>query len=150
MIACKEHFPLDTNSYKATVIPQILIGLSLALIAPTSLEFTIAQSPLEMRGLMIGLWFASYALGYAINISGKYSFKCESDIICQNLYYYVLKGVVFLIIMIMFLVLAKHYKFRVRENEVNIHLIAEEHYERYFEQEVEYRKEMGLSDESTD
>ena len=150
MIACKEHFPMNTNSYKAIVIPQFLFGLSLALIVPTSLEFTIAQSPLEMRGLMIGLWFAAYGLGYAINISGKYSFKCESDVICQNLYYYVFKSVVFLIIMIMFLVLAKRYKLRVRENEVNIHLIAEEHYERYIEQEVEYRKEMGLSDESTD
>ena len=52
--------------------------------------------------------------------------------------------------MIVFLILAKHYKFQVRENEVNIHLIAEEHYERYIEQEVEYRKEMGLSNESTD
>ena len=150
MMACKEHFPMNTNSYKAIVIPQILFGLSLSLIVPTSLEFTIAQSPLEMRGLMIGLWYAAYGLGYAINISGKYSFKCESDVICQNLYYYVFKSVVFLIIMIMFLVLAKRYKLRVRENEVNIHLIAEEHYERYIEQEVEYRKEMGLSDVSTD
>ena len=150
MIACKEHFPLDTNSYKAIVIPQILFGLSLALIVPASLEFTIAQSPLEIRGLMIGFWFAAYALGYAINISGKYSFKCEIDVICQNLYYYIFKSVVFLIIMIVFLVLAKRYKLRVRENEVNIYLIAEEHYDKYIEQEVEYRKEMGLSDESTD
>ena len=54
---------------------------------------------------MIGLWFAAYALSYTINISGKYSFKCESDVICQNLYYYVFKGVVFIIIMIVFLVL---------------------------------------------
>ena len=150
MIACKEHFPLDTNSYKAIVIPHILFGLSLALIIPTSLEFTIAQSPLEMSGLMFGLWFAAYALGYAIDISGRYSFNCVSGVICLNVYYYLFKSVVFLIIMIFFLILAKHYKFRVRENEVNIHLIAEEHYERYIEQEVEYRNEIGLSDESTD
>ena len=133
-------FSLNKNSYKAIVIPQILFGLLLALIVPTFLEFTIAQSPLEMRGLMIGLWFAAYGLGYAINISGKYSFKCKSDVICQNLYYYVFKSVVFLIIMIMFLVLAKRYKLRVRENKVNIHLIAEEHYERYIEQKVEYER----------
>ena len=96
-----------------------------------------------MRGLMIGLWFAAYALGYAIKISGRYSFKCQSGVICQNLYYYVVKIVVFLIIMIVFLLLARRYillvakcyKFWVRENEVNIHLIVEEHYERYIEQE---------------
>lgn len=28
---------------------------------------------------------------------------------------------------------------------MNIHNIAEEHYERYIDQEEEYRKEMGLS-----
>ena len=93
-----------------------------------------------MRGLMIGFWLAAYALGYGISISGKYSFKWESDVICKNLYYYVFKSVVFLIIMIMFLVLAKRCKLRVRENKVNIHLIAEEHYERYIEQKVEYER----------
>ena len=59
-------------------------------------------------------------------------------------------SVIILIILIIFLILAKHYKFRVRENEVNVHMIAEEHYERYLDEEVEYRREMGLSLESTD
>ena len=50
----------------------------------------------------------------------------------------------------MFLVLAKHYKLHVRENEVNIYIIAEEHYDRYMNQEVEYKNELGLSHENTD
>ena len=69
---------------------------------------------------------------------------------CQNIYYYVLKSVIILIIFIIFLILAKRYKFRVRDNEINVHLIAEEHYERYLDQEVQFRREMGLSLESTD
>ena len=40
--------------------------------------------------------------------------------------------------------LSKRYKFRVRENEVNLHFITEEHYERYLNQEVQYRKETRL------
>ena len=40
----------------------------------------------------------------------------------------------------MFVILAKHYKLRVRENEVNIHIIVEEHYVRYIEQDLEYQK----------
>ena len=47
-----------------------------------------------------------------------------------------------LIVLVVFVILAKHYKLRVRENEVNLHMIAEEHYVRYIEQEVEYRKEI--------
>ena len=149
MFACKDYFQLNTLSYKAIILPEILYGVSFALILPTSLEFTIAQSPHEMRGLMVGMWFASYGIG---NTIGKCLFKCEGDIFCQNLFYYVYISVIVLIILIVFLVLAKRYKLRVRENEVNIHVIAEEHYERYIEQEVEYRREMGLSMtfESTD
>ena len=152
MFACKDYFQLNTLSYNAIIIPEILYGVSHALILPTSLEFTIAQSPHEMRGLMVGLWFAAFAIGYALSITGKILLKCEGDIICQSLFYYVYIIVLVLIILIVFLVLAKRYKLRVRENEVNIHVIAEEHYERYIEQEVEYRREMGLSMtlESTD
>ena len=120
-------------------------GISFALIFPTSLEFTIAQSPHEMRGFMVGLWYAAFGLGYVININGKYPFNCQEDNTCQSSYYYIFKGVVIAIIFAVFLILAKRYKFRVRENEVNVHMIAEEHYERYLEQEVEYMKELELS-----
>ena len=150
MLACRESFNINTTSYKALIIPQILHGIAFAFIFPTSLEFTIAQCPHKMRGFLIGLWYAVLGLGDLINISGKYPFSCQEEIRCQNLYYHVLKSVIILIILIIFLILAKRYKFRVRENEVNIHLIAEEHYERYLDQEDQYRREMGLSIESTD
>ena len=144
MFASKEHFQLNTTSYHAILVPQILSGITFALIFPTSLEFTIAQSPNELRGFMIGLWYAAFGLGYVISINGKYPFDCTKDIICQNIYYFIFKTAVIAIILIVFMILAKRYKLRVRENEVNIHIIAEEHYERYFKQEVEYEKEIEL------
>ena len=144
MFASKEHFQLNTTSYHATLVPQILSGISFVLIFPTSLEFTIAQSPHELRGFMIGLWYAAYGLGYVISINGKYPFHCTEDIICQNIYYYIFKTAVIAMILIVFVILAKRYKLRVRENEVNIHMIAEQHYERYFEQKAEYEREIEL------
>ena len=150
MLACRDSFNLNTTSYKALIVPEILHGIALALIFPTSLEFTIAQCPHKMRGFLIGLWNAALGLGDLINNSGKYPFSCQREVHCRSLYYHVLMSVIVLIILIIFMILAKRYKFRVRENEVNIHLIAEEHYERYLDQEVEYRREMGLSLESTD
>ena len=150
MLACKDSLYLNITSYKAVVVPQILYGIAYAFIIPSSLEFTIAQCPHEMRGVLVGLWYAADGFGYFINVSGKYLFSCQGERHCQSLYYYVLKSVIILIILIMFLILGKCYKFRVRENEVNVHLIAEEHYERYLDQEVQYRREMGLSFESTD
>ena len=47
---------------------------------------------------------------------------------------------IIIIILVVFVILAKRYKLRVRENEVNIHMIAEEHYVRYIEQDLEYQK----------
>ena len=37
--------------------------------------------------------------------------------------------------------LATRYKYRVRENEVHINIIVEDHYIRYMDQEEEYRRE---------
>ena len=141
MFACKDHLLFDTTSYKAFIVSQVLYGISYALIFPTSLAFTIAQSPHEMRSLMVGLWCAAFGIGYTININMKYQLNI--------LYYFITMSALVLIILILFLILAKCYKLRVRENEVNVHLIAEEHYERYMDQEAEYNNEMGQSFEST-
>ena len=138
MLACNDHFNFDTTSYKFTVVSQVLYGISYALILPTSLEFTIAQSPIEMRGLLVGLWYAARGVGFTFIINSKYLFGCEKEITCRNVYYYIVNSVLVLTILIVFIILAKRYKLRVRENEINIHLIAEEHYERYMDQEVEY------------
>ena len=35
------------------LIPQVLYGFVFALIFPATLEFTIAQSPVQMRGMMV-------------------------------------------------------------------------------------------------
>ena len=127
------------------LIPQILYGVAFALIFPASLEFTIAQSPIQMRGMMVGMSFASLGVGYLININAKYPFGCDNNYICPSFYYYITKSVVIFIILLVFIVLAKRYKFRVRENEINIVQIVDEHYERYLNQEEEYEREMGLS-----
>ena len=100
-----------------------------------------------MRGLMVGLWYAALGIGYIIAINARYPFKCENDIICQSLYYFVFISLTIVFIIIVFLVLAKRYRLRVRENEVNLHLIAEEHYERYIKQEEEYRRDIEQTSE---
>ena len=145
MLACSDS--LNTTSYKAFIVPQILHGIAFAYIFPTSVEFTIAQCPHEMRGFLIGLLNAAFQLGNVINNSGKYPFSCQGEIHCQSLYYHVLKSVIILIILIIFLILAKRYKFRVRENEVNIHLIAEEPYKKYLLQKIntEERRDYHLN-----
>ena len=96
---------------------------------------------------MVGLWYAAYE--HVIDIIGRYPFNCKG-VVCQDIYYYVMKSGVIVITFILFVIIAKRYKLRVRKNEINILLIAEEHYERYIDQKVEFRRKLRLSFESTD
>ena len=132
----------DINKFgKLLFIPQTIQGLSFLLLYPVSLEFTVAQSPVHMRGVMVGLWYAtSWGFGLFSNTILKFPFSCSVQYICTSLYYYITKSVLVLIILIVFVILAKRYKYRVRENEVNIVQIVDDHYQRYMEQEERYNR----------
>ena len=141
----------DINYFvKLLFIPQTIQGLSYILLYAVSLEFTVAQSPVHMRGVMVGLWYAiSWGFGHLINIIVKFPFNCESQYICTSFYYYITKSVLVLIILIVFVILAKRYKYRVRENEVNIVQIVDDHYQRYINQREQFGSDID-SDSSSD
>ena len=134
-----DHLTLNLPySSKMLLLPQVLHAFTFAFIFPASLEFTIAQSPVHMRGVMVGIWFAAMGFGFLFNINIKYLFGCENQYLCTNYYYYLTKASLVFVVLTVFVILAKRYKYRVRENEVNIHQIADDHYQRYMEQEEEY------------
>ena len=134
--------PDINNVGKLLFIPKTIQAFSYILVYPVSLEFTVAQSPVHMRGVMVGLWYVtSLGMGYLINVIVNFLFACESQYVCTSFYYYITKSVLVLIILIVFVILAKRYKYRVRENEINIHEIVDDHYQRYMEQEEQYNKD---------
>ena len=135
-------FMKDQFVNKMLFIPQTLNSLSFILLYPVSLEFTVAQSPVHMRGVMVGMLYTSWGTGKLINILLKFPFECESQYICTSFYYYITKSVLVLIILIVFVILAKRYKYRVRENEVNIVQIVDDHYQKYIKQEEQYNRKI--------
>uniref|UniRef100_A0A1X7TTU2 Major facilitator superfamily (MFS) profile domain-containing protein n=1 Tax=Amphimedon queenslandica TaxID=400682 RepID=A0A1X7TTU2_AMPQE len=136
----------DINNFgKFLFISQTVQAFSYILVYPVSLEFTVAQSPVHMRGVMVGLWYAtSWGFANFINTILQFPFDCESQYICTSFYYYITKSVLVLIILIVFVILAKRYKYRVRENEVNIVQIVDDHYQRYMEQEEQCNRDIGI------
>ena len=138
---------LDNNM--SIIIFQVLEGVMFFFIVPATLEFTIAQSPIHSRGVMIGIWNASWGIGLINNMVISSVLGCQFEYACSNLYHYLVKFVVILLTLIIFLILAKHYKYRVRGNEVNIVQIVDDHYQRYMEQEAEYMKH-NIVDDSYD
>ena len=88
------------NEASLVIIPHVLIGIAYALIFPTSLEFTIAQCPVQMRGVMVGMCIASIGIGYAININVQYPFGCTNNVLCTSFKYYATKTGIVLFILI--------------------------------------------------
>uniref|UniRef100_A0A1X7U214 Major facilitator superfamily (MFS) profile domain-containing protein n=1 Tax=Amphimedon queenslandica TaxID=400682 RepID=A0A1X7U214_AMPQE len=101
----------DINSFrKLLFIAQTIQSISFILFYPVSLEFTVAQSPVHMRGVMVGLWYAtSWRFANFINTILQFPFDSESQYICTSFYYYITKSVLVLIILIVFVILAKCY-----------------------------------------
>ena len=132
--------PLLNITWK-NFISEPLLGLAYVLINPVSLEFTVAQSPVHSRGVMVGVWYASWEVGATLSFWIAFLFDCHNQDLCSSFYYYLTKAFLLLIILTVFVILAKRYKYRVRENEVNIHQIVERTYQNYIQQEEEYEND---------
>ena len=113
--------------------PFILLGIGRTISMVLLNVLIIAQSPDKMKGFVLGL-SSAFA-----GISGYILFEMAPLLftLCHDVSFTVVIVVLFLV----YLVLAKHYKLRERNKEINIQAIVEEHYERYMDQEREYMRQ---------
>uniref|UniRef100_A0A1X7UU57 Major facilitator superfamily (MFS) profile domain-containing protein n=1 Tax=Amphimedon queenslandica TaxID=400682 RepID=A0A1X7UU57_AMPQE len=118
------------------ILQQVLLGISYILTLPTAYEFTVAQSPEHMRGMMVGLCYSSLGIGTILS-------RTFLNFI-TTWYDHAMVCVLQLFVLIMFAILARRYKYRVRENEVNIVQIVDDHYQRYMEQEDEHERQQEI------
>ena len=130
------------------IIPSLMVSLGILMLKITSLEFTLAQSPAGMKGLLFGLWYAAKGIGNLISFNLPFAFiEIPSHFIPGCEFYYLLTMLVIsIVVFVLFLVTSRWYKLRMRQRTININLIIEEHYERYLDQEEEYLKEAGVTD----
>ena len=132
-----------TIDYVFVQVSHIIRGIGTLTVIPTSLELTVAQSPVHMRGLMVGVWFGVIGvfgvLSYAIYIPHT---LVHSHCI---LYYHVTVSVCVVVTISVYGVLAKRYKLRIRNDPVNIPHIVATVYERYIEQSQQYRQHNDIS-----
>ena len=118
-------------NYKWLLIPHITYGCAFVLTGATTLEFTVAQSPRQMRGLMVGLCYAAYAMGRLMTVNGLFLLFHFKSLSRGCILYYHLGSTSFILFTLMvFVIYTKRYKLRVRDNIVPVQQIAEEHYER--------------------
>lgn len=81
---------------------------------------------------MIGLWYAAYGLGELFTKNLVWPFKTIHVAICNCLcLYFLLCACLAVVVLLVFVCFAKHYKLRVRNYTVPVYQMAEEHAEKY-------------------
>ena len=131
-------------NYYWTMIPLMLRVVGSIFGGIVLFEFIIAQSPHVMKGFLFGHWFAFNGMAKLIGYNLYRPFKLlpQSIPISCGFYYYLTQTLLLSLVFIIFLILFKHYKLRMRNNPVNIHMIAETHITAYIDQEEEYYREI--------
>ena len=112
----------------STILQSVAASFSGALILTALLEFICSQSPHSMKGLLIGLMLAQYGLfGFLSALFSKLKFH-QPFFPTGGFLYLVLNTVLCLIFVIVYVRVAKNYKYRERDEPSNERQYAEEYY----------------------
>ena len=135
--------PVNSIFLILLVVPQVLQGLSFLLVFLSAIEFICAQAPLRLKGLLIGLWYASLSVHYLlVEVPDIYILLTDGTtwVIIQEV-----KAFLIALSLIFFAYVSGRYRYRVRDEVVNEQYLIEEIYER----EIRIAAEMeGEEDES--
>ena len=145
------HFFSDGNSQNnifnwiSLVLCHVMSGLLMMTFLTSLLEFICAQSPYNLGGiatfLIVSLVLSSSLIG--LNISYIFSYKICQEKWCP-LVSLSLKTLVCLVGFILYCVVARWYKSRVRDEEYSPHGIVEEVYDRYLSADARQSYPYGM------
>ena len=119
-----------THTRASILYMGILSGFLSVFLINGILEFVCAQSPYNMRGLLTGYMIFLILLSLSLNFLMKF----VHFLIYKHLKYYVVPSistVLSVIGLVLYCLLARWYKRRVRDEDYNAHRVVEEVYDRY-------------------
>ena len=128
--------PVD-NTYLWFIIPQLLNGLSSLLVSMTVFEFICAQAPRATQGLLIGLWYATFSIRYLlVDLVDVFLFEKNSWLFFQGV-----KAFLILVSLVLFSCVSRRYRYRQRDEIVNVQGMIEDTHDKWLDQEEEYMQE---------
>ena len=137
---CQQYNDPVDNTYLWFIIPQLLNGLSFLLVSMTVFEFISAQAPRTTQGLLIGLWYATFSIRYLV-------VGILNNVIIERSFWLIyegLKGFLILVSLVLFSFVSRHYRYRQRDEIVNVQGMIEDTHERWLDQEEEYMQEQKI------
>ena len=138
--------PRVSALFMLPIIPLLCYGLSSLLVFMTVLEFTCAQAPKSMIGLLIGIWYSLVSFkSIVVNNLDQYNHLLR-DTNSWNIYHCV-KGFFMFLSVLIYWFICKHYQYRKRNEIVNEQAIIEDQYEREL---LLNESENSSSDEGSD
>ena len=138
---CQQYNDPVDNTYLWFIIPQLLNGLSSLLVSMTVFEFISAQAPRTTQGLLIGLWYATFSIRYlVVGILDNLIIERRSWLIYEGV-----KGFLILVSLVLFSCVSRHYRYRQRDEIVNVQGMIEDTHDKWLDQEEEYMQEQGLN-----
>ena len=117
------------NTLMWLLVPQVLHGFGYMLVFLTVLEFIYAQAPFRLKGFMIGIWYAMSSIKYfttTINSAIVYHQLMEKSWI---IYESIKIGIIGLSLII-FGITCRWYRYRERDEVVNVQGMIEDIFER--------------------
>ena len=137
MWKCQQYNDPVDNTYLWFIIPQLLNGISSLLVSMTVFEFICAQAPRTTQGLLIGLWYATFSIRYlAVSILDNLITERRSWLICEGV-----KLFLILVSLVLFWCASRRYRYRQRDEIVNVQGMIEDTHDRWLDQEEEYMQE---------
>ena len=128
--------PVD-NTYLWFIIPQLLNGLSSLLVSMTVFEFICAQAPRTTQGLLIGLWYATFSIRYLlVGLVDTLLYEKTSWLIFEGV-----KVFLILVSLVLFSCVSRRYRYRQRDEIVNVQGMIEDTHDKWLDQEEEYMQE---------
>ena len=128
---------ITSNHFTWLIIPVVLHGLSLLLVFMTTLKFICAQAPLQMKGVLISLWYSSQAVSFLIvGVPEVFIDNSNAWSIFQS-------GKICLIFVsfVAYVCVSKRYRYRHRDEVVNVQYLVEDVYEREIALAKEYESQ---------
>ena len=131
-----DYFPID---YRLLLVPYVVNGLGALLVIPTSLEFILAQAPLEMRGIYLGMMFTTRGIYEILGWNLIKPFQQSPWLwpSCE-FYLFLLNTLIMVACLLLFMPLSYCYKLRNRDDNFNPYIAAEDYYENDFNRRDKY------------
>ena len=126
---------LPVNGY-TLLLSRSIVFFGYAFLNVATVEFIFAQIPQSMKGIGIGcfhlLFMLSILISYCVTLPFSYVYKSHpfTTVSCGSVYY-LTNLVVGTIGLLLFILVARKYKYRQRDEVINTHMFAEEYYSKY-------------------